>query len=180
MLCYVSLTLLLCLFILLAFRGEKEILSSTKLNIVHEYKVFLPTKQRLPFIQCKWKIVTKFYRSWIWKALAYLWGLSKSMMCLHGFSFSLNHFFFFWDRQVWDLPGSKSEWKQECTDPWTQALDKQTNKRAKRHYWNIIWISDAPLPGAHGPFFLGFLVWSFWGKAQFSTFYGLICQLRIT
>lgn len=93
--CYVSLISLLCLSILLAFRVKKEILSSTKLNIVHEYKVFLPTKQRLQFIQCKWRIVTKFYCSWIWKALAYLWGLSNSVLCLLGFSFSPNPFFFF-------------------------------------------------------------------------------------
>lgn len=74
--------------------GKKEILSCNKLSIVHEYKVFLPTKQRLQFMQCKRKIVTKCYCSWIWKALAYLWGLSKSMLGLHGLSFSSNHFFF--------------------------------------------------------------------------------------
>lgn len=130
MLCYVSLTLLLCLFILLAFRGEKEILSSTKLNIVHEYKVFLPTKQRLPFIQCKWKIVTKFYRSWIWKALAYLWGLSKSMMCLHGFSFSLNHFFFseIGKYEIY-LVQNRSENRSVQTHELRHWTNKQTNEQ---------------------------------------------------
>lgn len=86
--CYVSLISLLCLSILLAFRVSKEILSSTKLNIVHEYKAFLPIEQRLSFIQCKWRIVTKFYCSWIWKALAYLCGFSNFILCLLGFSFS--------------------------------------------------------------------------------------------
>lgn len=29
----------------------------------------------------------------MWKALIYLWGLSKSMLCLHRLSFSPNYFF---------------------------------------------------------------------------------------